>query len=58
MRLDPPVLRIIKSGEFDRYRKRAVENGKSDGQFKILRLTADDSFAREFEAEREITTDP
>jgi hypothetical protein len=57
MRLDPPVLRIIKSGEFDRYRKRAVENGKSDGQFKILRLTTDASFAREFEAEREVTTD-
>jgi hypothetical protein len=57
MRLDPPVLRIIKSGEFDRYRKRAVEKGKSDGQFKILRLTTDDSFGREFEAEREVTTD-
>ena len=56
MRLDSPVLRIIKSGEFDRYRKRAVEKGKSDGQFKILRLTADAGFAKEFEAEREVTT--
>lgn len=57
MRLDPPLLRIIKSGEFDRYRKRAVEKGKSDGQFKILRLTTDPGFAKEFEAEREVTTD-
>jgi len=53
-RLDPPVLRIIKSGEFDRYRKRAVEKGKSDGQFKILRLTTDVSFAKEFEAVGEV----
>ncbi|MGH7795179.1 MAG: GH3 auxin-responsive promoter family protein [Candidatus Binatia bacterium] len=57
MRLDPPVLRIIKPGEFDRYRKRAVEKGKSDGQFKILRLTTDVRFAAEFEAEREIVND-
>ncbi|HEU4342240.1 MAG TPA: GH3 auxin-responsive promoter family protein [Candidatus Binatia bacterium] len=57
MRLDSPVLRIIKSGEFDRYRKRAVEKGKSDGQFKILRLTTDAGFAKEFEAEREVATD-
>jgi GH3 auxin-responsive promoter len=57
MRLDSPVLRIIKSGELDRYRKRAVEKGKSDGQFKILRLTADAGFAKEFEAEREVVID-
>jgi GH3 auxin-responsive promoter len=57
LRLDSPVLRIIKSGEFDRYRKRAVEKGKSDGQFKILRLTTDASFAKEFEAEREVVID-
>ncbi|MGH7832238.1 MAG: hypothetical protein ACREQK_01215, partial [Candidatus Binatia bacterium] len=57
MRLDSPVLRIIKSDEFDRYRKRAVEKGKSDGQFKILRLTADAGFAKEFEAEREVMAD-
>jgi hypothetical protein len=57
MRLDGPVLRIIKSGEFDRYRKRAVEKGKSDGQFKILRLTTDAGFAKEFQVERELTTD-
>jgi hypothetical protein len=57
MRLGSPVLRIIKSGEFDRYRKRTVEKGKSDGQFKILRLTADAGFADEFEAGQEVTMD-
>jgi hypothetical protein len=57
MRITSPVLRVIKSGEFDRYRKRSVENGKSDGQFKILRLSTDADFATEFEAEREVTSD-
>jgi hypothetical protein len=57
LRLDAPVLRIIKSGEFDRYRKRAVENGKTDGQFKILRLSTDPAFSKEFQAEREVTSE-
>ena len=57
MRLDAPVLRIIKSGEFDRYRKRAVENGKADGQFKNLRLSTDTAFSKEFQAEREVTSE-
>lgn len=52
-RLLPSVLRIIQSGEFDRYRTRQVENGKLDGQFKIMRLTTDTQFAAEFVSERE-----
>ena len=48
MRIGPPVLRVVGSGEFDAYRKRMVEQGRSDGQFKVLRLTSDASFAREF----------
>jgi hypothetical protein len=57
MRLGAPVLRIINSGEFDRYRKRAVQNGKADGQFKIMRLTTDAAFADEFQAEREVAAE-
>jgi hypothetical protein len=30
-----------------------VEEGRADGQFKIMRLTSDTSFAAEFQAERE-----
>lgn len=56
-RLGSPVLRIIKRGEFDRYRRRAVQGGKSDGQFKTLRLTTDASFAAEFETEREVVVE-
>jgi hypothetical protein len=48
-RLANPVLRIIKQGEFDRYRKRMVSGGKNDGQFKTLRITTDTSFTDEFE---------
>ncbi len=56
-RLGSPVLRIIKRGEFGRYRKRAVEKGKSDGQFKILRLTDNAAFIGEFEAVGEVIAD-
>jgi hypothetical protein len=48
LRLGSPVLRIIKTGEFGAYRRREVDGGRKDGQFKILRLTTDTSFADEF----------
>jgi hypothetical protein len=45
----------VRLGEFDRYRRRMVEQGhRTDGQFKVLRLTSDTSFAAEFEAERDL----
>jgi hypothetical protein len=54
-RYGPPVVRVVRSGEFDRYRRRMVEEGhRADGQFKVLRLTSDTSFADEFKAEREL----
>jgi hypothetical protein len=55
LRYGAPVIRIVRSGEFDRYRRRMVETGqRADGQFKVLRLTSDTSFAAEFEAERDL----
>jgi hypothetical protein len=55
LRYGAPVIRIVRSGELDRYRRRMVEGGhRADGQFKILRLTSDMSFAAEFEAERDL----
>ena len=51
-RLRPAALKIVKPGEFDRYRKRMVEGGKLDGQFKTLKLTKDSQFAAEFDADR------
>jgi hypothetical protein len=56
LRYGAPVIRVVRPGEFDRYRRRMVETGqRADGQFKVLRLTSDTSFAGEFAAERELT---
>ena len=54
LRLDSPVLRVVRRGEFDKFRKRKVSNGGPDGQFKILRLTDDANFAKEFSVLREV----
>jgi GH3 auxin-responsive promoter len=55
LRYGAPVIRVVRSGEFDRYRRRMVETGqRADGQFKVLRLTSDTAFADEFEAERDL----
>jgi hypothetical protein len=55
LRYGAPVIRVVRSGEFDRYRRRMVETGqRADGQFKVLRLTSDTSFAAEFAAERDL----
>lgn len=47
-RLAPAVLRVLEPGQFDAYQRRALQAGAPDGQFKILRLTADESFADHF----------
>jgi GH3 auxin-responsive promoter len=55
LRYGPPIIRVVRSGEFDRYRRRMVETGqRADGQFKVLRLTSDTSFAAEFAADRDL----
>jgi GH3 auxin-responsive promoter len=56
LRYGAPVVRVVRSGEFDGYRRRMVESGqRADGQFKVLRLTSDMSFAAEFTGERDLT---
>jgi hypothetical protein len=54
LRIDAPVLRTIRRGAFDDYRRREVEKGRLDGQFKTLRLTTDTDFADEFEVLSEV----
>lgn len=56
-RLSPPVIRAVRRGQFEEYRKRMITRGRHDGQFKILRITPDASFASEFEAEGEFVVD-
>jgi hypothetical protein len=56
LRYGAPIIRVVRPGDFDRYRRRMVETGqRADGQFKVLRLTSDTSFAAEFTAERDLT---
>ena len=55
LRIDPPILRVVRRGEFDKYRKRKTTEGQPDGQFKILRLTDKKDFAEEFTAIREVS---
>jgi hypothetical protein len=47
-RLAPAVLRVLERGQFDAYQRSALQAGAPDGQFKILRLTADEAFANHF----------
>jgi GH3 auxin-responsive promoter len=55
LRYGPPVIRVIRNGEYDRYRRHMVQTGqRADGQFKVLRLTSDTSFAAEFAADRDL----
>ena len=54
LRIDAPVLRMIRPGAFNDYRRSEVEKGRKDGQFKTLRLTTDTAFADEFEVESEV----
>jgi hypothetical protein len=54
LRYGAPIIRVVRPGEYDGYRRRKVEAGRADGQFKIMRLTSDMSFAGEFDAEREL----
>ena len=52
MRLGPPAAKVVKSGEFQRYREKRVAEGAPDGQFKMLKLNPDLEFQKEFEVER------
>jgi hypothetical protein len=39
-----PALRVVRRGELDRCRRRMVEGGRADGQFKMVHLTTDERF--------------
>ncbi|MDD5495670.1 MAG: GH3 auxin-responsive promoter family protein [Candidatus Omnitrophica bacterium] len=52
--LDPPVLRVVRKGEFEKYRTRRLQEGAHDSQFKVPELTADPAFQDNFSMEEEI----
>jgi hypothetical protein len=50
-RLAPLSVKVIALNEFDHYRKRQVEDhGRTDGQFKVLKLTKDEKYMDEFKS--------
>ncbi|MFH1305103.1 MAG: GH3 auxin-responsive promoter family protein [Candidatus Omnitrophota bacterium] len=55
--LDCPVLRIVRRGDFEKFREKKVQEGMHDGQFKIPQLTTDPNFQKNFTIEEEIFMD-
>jgi len=47
-RLGPAVLRVLEPGQFDAFERQELQRGARDGQFKVLRLVADQQFAERF----------
>jgi len=49
-----PALKVVKRGEFEKYRARKIKEGRHDGQFKMPELVADVNFQKNFIIEEEI----
>ena len=52
--LGDPILKVVKQGEFERYRAKRIAAGAHDGQFKAPELVRDESFQKNFAIEEEI----
>ena len=55
--LNSPILKVVKKGEFERYRARRVMEGANDSQFKVPELTSDENFQDNFVIEEEVSLD-
>ena len=56
-RLDHPILKVVCSGDFKKYREKRVKEGVHDGQFKVPQLTPNLDFQKHFRIEEEIFAD-
>jgi len=52
--LSTPILKVVKRGEFERYRARRVTEGANDSQLKVPELTIDPNFQQNFTIEEEM----
>ena len=52
--LGEPVLKVVREGDFERYRQKRIAAGAHDGQFKAPELTADLNFQKNFEIVEEV----
>lgn len=55
--LKEPVLKVVRKGEFEKYRARRVKEGANDSQFKVPELTSDPDFYKNFAIEEEVFLD-
>jgi coenzyme F420-reducing hydrogenase delta subunit len=53
--LAPPVLKVVRRGDFEKYRARKISEGIRDSQFKAPELTSDPAFQKNFNIEDVIT---
>lgn len=54
LRLAPPAVKRVAEQEYMRYREKRVSEGAPDGQFKMLKLTPDLEFQKQFKIEATI----
>ena len=52
--LAPSVLKVAKTGQFEKYRETKIKGGAHDTQFKMPQLTADPDFQKNFEIVEEV----
>jgi hypothetical protein len=55
--LGSPVLKVIRKGEFEKYRAKRISEGAHEGQFKVPELTQRSGFESNFAIEEEIRLD-
>ncbi len=55
--LGVPLLKVVKKGEFERYREKKIAEGAHDAQLKIPELTIDTNFEKNFDIQEEIRID-
>jgi len=52
--LNPPALKVVRQGSFEKYRDKKIREGAHDSQFKMPELVSDFDFQKNFEIEEEI----
>jgi hypothetical protein len=55
--LGPPILKVLRNGEFEKYRAKRISEGAHDTQFKLPELVGDFGFQKNFFIEEEIFID-
>ncbi|MDD5440050.1 MAG: GH3 auxin-responsive promoter family protein, partial [Candidatus Omnitrophica bacterium] len=52
--LGPPTLKVVAKGEFERFRRKRLQEGAHDSQFKSPELTRDTNFEKNFTVVEEL----